>query len=502
MKTRRNLFILQKRFARRCLWVYCSLFTLPLAVGQAMKQCAVLSTDKPTCSYAGLNGSCAITIDRLNPVTPPTIYAKPNAVITVTVINPSPFEDLTLDWKSTTAVLPPDSFSNVFSALTGSLGKITIVGQRGFVRGAIDISADQQKLLQKIQPSLTIANLALEQVKEVLQPPPFGVCSTDVIKVQPWLDPDGWKNKMESILQSAIGAVALSEVADRSKDLKKQVDALGLEIEILQTATQAELAILNVNQVTLINALNQRQNLGLRLASLLNAIRLIPSKGFGLKGPTEIHEFPSNDKSYQSQVWVLNYTNKLVPVAKTVSAQNFTPDSGVFGGLADTPTKQTVATLTIQFQSSPRLEVSSGLMVPITPYHSYSAAAVATNGTVTGNVVQETTTYTVVPMVSVNVLLKEFIPRRQRAALFGSAAVGYNPVTSSVEFGPGMSFSWHSVVLTASADIGRDTHLAGGFTVGQTLPASNPSKPLTTTAWGVKPALALSIRIPLGGTAK
>ena len=38
-------------------------------------------------------------------------------------------------------------------------------------------------------------------------------------------------------------------------------------------------------------------------------------------------------------------------------------------------------------------------MVPTTPYHSYSAA-VATNGTVTGNVVQETTMYTVVPMVS------------------------------------------------------------------------------------------------------
>jgi peptidoglycan/LPS O-acetylase OafA/YrhL len=168
-------------------------------------------------------------------------------------------------------------------------------------------------------------------------------------------------------------------------------------------------------------------------------------------------------------------------------------------GQSDSSTKQALATLTVQFQSNPRFEVSTGLMVPLTPYHSFSAAAVATNGTVTGNVVQVTRTYTVVPMVSTNILVKDFIAMHQRAAWFGSVDVGYNPATSSVEFGVGPSFSWKSLVLSGLADIGRDTQLAGGFTVGQALPANNPPKPLTTTVWSVKPAIGLSIRIPLGG---
>ena len=46
-------------------------------------------------------------------------------------------------------------------------------------------------------------------------------------------------------------------------------------------------------------------------------------------------------------------------------------------------------------------------------------------------------------------------------------------------------------MLSGLADIGRDIQLAGCFSVGQSLPASNPPKPLTVTGWFVKPAIAL-----------
>jgi hypothetical protein len=140
--------------------------------------------------------------------------------------------------------------------------------------------------------------------------------------------------------------------------------------------------------------------------------------------------------------------------------------------------------------------------VPLLPFHSYSAAAVAKNGVVTGNVVQQMLTYTVVPLVLVNTVLKQSIVREQPVAFFATVGVGYNPATSSVEFSVGPSFSWRSIMISCLADIGRDTQLAGGFTVGQALPASNPPKPLTTTVWSVKPAIALSVRIPLGGASK
>jgi hypothetical protein len=454
------------------------------------------------CSYTALNRDCTIIVDRLNPITPPTVYARENAKIKILVINPSPYENLSLDWKSTTAAVPPDSFSTVFSALTGTLGKITVANVHGAVRGAAEISAEQQKLLQEIQVPLISARPALALIKQVLEPPPLGVCSTAPDKLQAWLDPTSWKSKVEPVLQTAIGEAAQSEAAHSYADLQKSVTDLGKEIQTLVTASASELADLNLNQITLMDALSQRKDLGVRLATLLGAVQLVPSPDAGLKPVPEISEFPSKDKTYQSQVWVLNYANKLAPVVKKVSAQSLPSDAGSLGGLADTPTKQALATVTVQFQSAPRLEVSTGLMVPLTPYHSYSAAAVAKNGTITNSVVQETRTYTVVPLVSANVLIKDFIAKQQRAAWFGSVAVGYNPATSSVEFGVGPSFSWRSIVFSSFVDIGRDTQLAGGFTVGQSLPAANPPKPLTTTVWSVKPAAGLSIRIPLGGATK
>lgn len=495
---------MQRMCVRTFVLLNCWAWALPFAAAQGTKTCERIPVNKNVCSYTGLNGDCTITIDRLNPITPPTVYAKPDAKIKVVVINPSPYENLSLDWKSTTAAVPPDSFSTVFSALTGTLGKFSAVEPRGagVARGAAEISKDQQRILKEIQGPLITAKPALELIKEVLEPPPLGVCSTDPAKVQKWLDPDSWKNDVKPVLQKAIGEAAQSEAAHSTADVQKEVTALGNEIQTLVTASASDLAALNLNQLTLVDAMGQRKDLGARLAALLGAVDLIPSPAVGLKSIPEIVEFPSKDKTYQSQVWVLNYANKLAPVVKKVSGQSSTSDAASLGGLADAPTKQALVAVTVQFQSPPHVEVSTGLMVPLAPYHSYSTAAVATNGTITGSVVQETRTYTVVPMVSVNVLIKDFIAKQQRAAWFGSVAVGYNPATSSVEFGVGPSFSWRSIMFSGFMDIGRDTQLSGGFTVGQSLPASNPPKPLTTTVWSVKPAAVLSIRIPLGGTSK
>jgi len=110
----------------------------------------------------------------------------------------------------------------------------------------------------------------------------------------------------------------------------------------------------------------------------------------------------------------------------------------------------------------------------------------------------------VVPMATLNYRLgRELVAGRQRVAFFGTGAVGYNPATTSVEFGIGPSFSWKSIALSALVDIGRDTKLAGGFYVGEKLGLSNvPKQPSTSTIWSIKPAVGLSVRIPLGGTGK
>ncbi|WP_125486151.1 hypothetical protein [Edaphobacter aggregans] len=407
-----------------------------------------------------------------------------------------------MDWKSTTTLLPPDAFATAFSALASVGGKITLLSStsKGIARGPADISSDQESLLSEIQddPSVLLAKPGLEMIKQVLQAPPVDICSKK--DPRPWTNAKEWKADVELALRNAI--VAARKSMSTTEDLAKKVDDLGAEIRALP-ADQTFTAVLKQNQTILTNAIQARLQLGVRFQTLLDALDVIPDKGVALKSDTAIRDSDTKDKNYQSQVWGLNYLNKLTPVAKRVSTTTPAADPGLLGTLAETPVKQPIISVTVQFQSPQRLEVSSGLMVPTSPYHTYTKASVATNGIVTDNIVQENLTYTVVPVVSVNFLIgRELIARKQRVATFATVAVGYNPATSAVEFGTGLAFSWRSIVLSGLADVGRDMQLAGGFKIGESLGLTNAATPLTTTRWGIRPAVALSVRIPLGGASK
>jgi hypothetical protein len=78
------------------------------------------------CSLTGLNGNCTFTIDRLNPVTPSTIYVRHGSQVTVKVISALPFEDLSMDPKKTSVSPPTDQVQSGFSALTQALSGLTI----------------------------------------------------------------------------------------------------------------------------------------------------------------------------------------------------------------------------------------------------------------------------------------------------------------------------------------------------------------------------------------
>lgn len=88
--------------------------------------------------------------------------------------------------------------------------------------------------------------------------------------------------------------------------------------------------------------------------------------------------------------------------------------------------------------------------------------------------------------------LHQALYKKQPIAFFGTIGTGYNPTSSSVEFGVGPSFSWQAIQISTLADIGRDTQLAGGFCVNEPLPVSNAPKPLTfrsRASWQRSPAL-------------
>jgi hypothetical protein len=484
-----------------------------LTIGAAR---SVMAQNPKPCSYTAVNDNCSVTINRMNPVTPPTIYVKRGGSVTVVVTDPSPLEDLTLDWKSSATAIPPDTFQTAFTAISGNIGKFTVIERippsgpfaQVITKCEIDINgcdsappitAAQERVMLALRSNdpLTLADAGLKSIKTALQPPPGGASSN----VMPWHDTKTWKPNVVTQLNIPGGLA-------KQKELDANIKLLSSEIAVFKKAhTSAgdanEIAILDKNQASLNSVYDGFSSSLAKLAVLEAAVNGIPDTSDGIEGNAVIKDLTPSEKNYQTQTWVVDYTNKLTATAKRVAADTLkTESAALMSGLADASAKVPVVTITVQFQSLQRFEVSTGLMVPLTPYHSYVKASVAKNGVVTDNVVQESKTYTVVPIVFVNVLGKEWITRQQRSAWFLTGGVGYNPATSAVEFGAGMTFSYRSVAVSFLADVGRDTKLGGGFTVGQSLGLSNAASPITSTYWTVKPALAISVRIPLGGSSK
>ena len=473
------------------------------------------------CSYTAVNDKCSLTINRMSPVTPPTIYVKRGGSVTVTVTDPSPFEDLTLDWKSSATVIPPDTFQSAFTAFSGNLGKFTAIeripappaggpfaqvtdltrceGDSDGCDNAPSITAAQERVMTALRSNdpLTLASEGLKSIKTALQPPLGGTSPN----ARPWHDTKNWKLTVVAQLQAPASVAKQEKFDAKMKLLASEVAKFKKTHTCPQDAS--DVAILDKNQTSLNSAYDGFTSLLAKLAALELAVNAIPNSSDGIVGNAVIKDLTPSEKNYQTQTWAVNYTNKLTATAKRVAADTLkSENAALLSGLADASTKVPLVTITVQFQSPSRFEVSTGLMVPFTPYHSYTKAAVAKNGVVTDNVVQESKTYTVVPIVFVNVLGQEWITRQQRSAWFLTGGVGYNPVTNTVEFGTGFTYSYRSLAISFLADIGRDTKLGGGFTVGQSLGTGNATNPITSTYWAVKPAAAISVRIPLGGSSK
>jgi len=487
----------------------------------AQTTCSSPADDKsPTCSYAATNGNCKVDISRLNPVTPPTIYVKRGCSVKVSVSKPSPLEDLTLDWKSSATVIPPDTFQSAFTALSGNLGKFTAIElirapSVGPLAAIIDltqcekdpancdnapaITKAQERVMSAFQVSdpPKVAHDGLMSIKTALQPIPSFTDSN----LPPWYDTSKWRTAVTSQLKVAASSAKQDELDANIKLLASEVADFKKNHTDPQSVREA--AVLDKNQASLNSAYESFGNSLAKLRTLETAVNAIPDNGTGIAGNAVIQDMAPRDKNYEIQTWVVNYTNKLGPTAKRVAADTLkSEDTVLLSGLADPSPKTPLVTITVQFQSPSHFEVSTGLMVPLTPFHSYGKAAVAKNGVVTDNVVQETKTYTVVPTVFVNYLLREWIPNKQRSALFATGGVGYNPTSTSVEFAAGLTYSYRSLAVSFVADIGRDTKLTGGFTVGQSLGTGNAANPPTSMYWSVKPAIAISVRIPLGGSSK
>jgi hypothetical protein len=449
----------------------------------------------PECSYKGVNSSCYVRIDRLVGGQPPTIFEKPGGKVLVVVDHASPFETLTLDLKSSAVVLPTDQFQAFNSALGDSLKKLVFVQLNDFE--IADLRA-QKFLIQVEQIPPAVKAIEDKQDKQLgdlyrvfddarlgLKPPPSNFC-TDKSVEGPWRDTNGWTSSLMQRMEIKAGELQQADqelIANLPPILKEKY---GPQLQERQKRIDGIINSLTIKLGHLSVALKDVTTTSSKLPPLeISDPRLEPSR--------------PKDPNYLTQTWILNYANKLEPVGKKVYSAEDWKDTPL-ADMAAEPTKQQITPIIVQFQSEARWEFTTGLVVPLRPLHSYGKAAVASNGQITDNVVQDTKTYAVVPMALANVRIASHTTARCRFGLFGSFGLGYNPTSSAVEFGVGPSLAWGSLEINFLADIGRDAKLTGGFKVGQSLGLSSPPIPPSEVHWKVVPAIGVSIRIPLGGS--
>lgn len=506
--------------------------------GQTTNGCLDLPVKQQTCSANGINRNCDLFIDRLRPVAPPTVYLRRGDTVTVHVINATPFETLSLDFKTAGDTTPPDQFANEFSSISPTITKVTFVDALNFkfvaplnlaafvqdpfsaMRDKLkQVAATQRILFSEYDPSIITNEILI-----ATQPPPANACTAaltwdDKGYPNPWLSPGTWGEAVVAVL-TALQSDTLTNNA-----LALRVHQLDPDVQTLANYTVPAGTAKDQQEmwVAAVGKIKQRQANLDALATppagapaawgtsapasitppspktdqaLIAAINNLQLQSFK---PTEkkqtIIDLSPSDKNITAETWSLDYVNNLQSAIKSATATTPSDASSV---LTAAPSITAIASVNVTYQRPPRLEIATGVMAPFRSYHSYSAAEAASGGTVTGTVVQESNTYTVIPMAMTNIVLGQGLVKSQPLAGFFSIGVGYNPATSSIEFGAGPSISYRSIIVSPLADIGQDTHLVDGFKVGQSLPSTN-TKPLTTNYWFGRPAIGLSVRIPLGG---
>ncbi len=366
---------------------------------------------------------------------------------------------------------------------------------------------------------------SLHLIRIALQMPPGNLCTDTVDEDNPWRHFSKWKEGVIAGLRPGEAQVApenldpigadIDSIVPRIKYLQDGIkllkdhakeyknDKSTTKLQALLSPLQDNVKALQGNQVTLTaalktarKALQQQRD---RMEDFLQALAKIQPDAKGYEVPDGL----SADPNDQLETYNLTAENLLsVPAKVFAGAPPADPLTGLFAkaDLTTPPTLTSLTTVKVQFLTPARFEVSAGVLYPFEPYHSYSVVPTANTATTMTGVIQESKNYTVVPTANISYVLRELMlgAKKQRAAWLASGSIGYNSSTSAVEFGVGPSFSWRAFEFSGMADFGRDTKLTGGYGVNGVI-SSTFTAPPTMSYWSVKAAVALTVRLPLGG---
>jgi hypothetical protein len=110
-----------------------AIMAVPIAFAQQVV------AEQPACSTETVNGNCTIIVDRNYPVTLPTIQMRPGKRVTVEIINPFPFETISLDPQSAQGLVGTDQLGTFVTTATPNLKAIVAVTEQRTSRGGFSL---------------------------------------------------------------------------------------------------------------------------------------------------------------------------------------------------------------------------------------------------------------------------------------------------------------------------------------------------------------------------
>jgi hypothetical protein len=494
-----------------CILAVAPLLCIPSARGQQLLPADIKKL--PECSVAKTNERCRLTIDRDNPISPPTIQMYSNQSITVVLKKPKTFERYFLDIQTAQATVAPDVASGILTALTPSLGNIKGLLASRHVFPAIPATADPCGALSKL------ATPGKGQLEAALGN--FQSCLTDLStkaitiyrSLEPWTAPN-------ALLPQTVVATDLATIQSSIKSFL--TSELQLSGKINFVSNDATLKASDQDAPSLQDLADVQKSTDAIATDLMGYSQRITD--LGDPGFQQLQGFQLcenliavTDKERKAGIQCVSITSRsdddsvygnMVTRTVTYALDTMNYISYSQQATLDPTKKVSVGSVAINFADKPvatgstysalRWEASAGVFFSTLAIRSFSVAPIFTNKVITDNLAQQNVLHpTVVPFAAANYRLANYFPHaRWNSALYWTGAVGVNPNTVSADIASGLSLSWRLLMVSALWHYGHDVRLTQGFTANESLGPTFMGTLPTQTYWRSSFAVGLSVRIP------
>ena len=471
----------------------------------------------PECSLAKTNDECKLTIDRQNPISPPTIQMYSNQTLTVIVKNPNRFERYFLDYQSGQATLTPDVASSIVQGLLPSLQKVGEIHGFDFTRSTTD-ECNVQQITDTDIPDAGDVSKVLEPVSKCV-----AQLATKAIAIyqdlEPYVAPDSLVPDRKGAGKKALTQVAadISGFLRSEFKVSTRISAISGDTGLKNTSDLDDRA----KDATAILELTDLQKLADTVASDLLGysarIRDLDAFKNGYKDTFgNCSDLMTDSSAPAAQcIWIRSRPDsdqvyrKMVTRTMTYSLNLLNLVANPQEAVPDPAKKKLLTAITINFaddakkfpgsaHSAFRWEASAGVFFSTLPIRSFSVAPVFTGAVITDKIIAQNILHpTVVPFAAANYRLSNDLNwTRWKSAIYWTGAIGVNPNTVSADFATGPSISWRALMVSALCHFGHDVQLKEGLKVGESLgPGFGGSLP-TQTHWTTSFAVGLSIRVP------